>query len=131
MGLIILCNENRSEFSLGIKPRVPVPVLVDEGDVHIETNDILLHLEEKYPEPLLIPEGRRDEIAGLLEFEDELHLDLRTLNFRALFVPPGPPKGQKDYREIRESRFGTVRGEPDKRKAREVRFWKNCASRGR
>src|SRR5688500_4287855 len=38
-------NENLSEFFLGINPRGLVPVLVDDGEVHIESNDILAHIE--------------------------------------------------------------------------------------
>jgi len=32
-----------------------VPVLVDDGDVHIESNDIISYLEKKFPEPRPIP----------------------------------------------------------------------------
>ena len=48
-------NENMSPWYLGINPRGLVPVLVDDGAVHIESNDIITYLEAKFPEPRLIP----------------------------------------------------------------------------
>jgi len=48
-------NENLSAYFLGVNPRGLVPVLIDDGDVHIESNDILLYLEKKAPQPSLIP----------------------------------------------------------------------------
>ena len=77
---------------LGINPRGLVPVLVHDGAVHIESNDIIQYLEQKFPTPRLIPAGHETEVAALLKHEDDLHLDLRTLSFRFVFAPPGPPK---------------------------------------
>ena len=42
-------KENFSEYFQGITPRSLVPVLVDDGEVHIESNDILEYLDEKFP----------------------------------------------------------------------------------
>lgn len=42
----LMTNENLSEWFLGINPRGLVPVLVHDGAVHIESNDILTYLEE-------------------------------------------------------------------------------------
>ena len=50
--------ENTTAWFQGINPRGLVPVLVLDGEVHIESNDILQLLEERYPEPELIPKGR-------------------------------------------------------------------------
>ena len=85
-------NENMQPWFLGINPRGLVPVLVDDGAVHIESNDIIQYLEKKFPAPKLIPAGHENEVAALLKHEDDLHLDLRTLSFRFVFAPPGPPK---------------------------------------
>ena len=46
----------------------------------------------RFPTPKLIPAGHENEVAALLKHEDDLHLDLRTLSFRFVFAPPGPPK---------------------------------------
>ena len=84
-------NENFQPWFLGINPRGLVPVLVHDGAVHIESNDIIQYLEQKFPTPKLIPAGHENEIAALLRHEDDLHLDLRTLSFRFVFNPLGLP----------------------------------------
>jgi glutathione S-transferase len=48
-------GELRTPWYLGINPRGLVPVLIHDGDVIIESNDILTHLEACFPEPKLIP----------------------------------------------------------------------------
>jgi len=72
-------NENMQPWFLGINPRGLVPVLVHDGAVQIESNDIIQYLEERFPAPRLIPAGHENEVAALLKHEDDLHLDLRTL----------------------------------------------------
>jgi len=83
--------ENMQPWFLGINPRGLVPVLVHDGAVHIESNDIIQYLERTFPTPRLIPAGHDNEVAALLKHEDDLHLDLRTLSFRFVFNPSGPP----------------------------------------
>jgi glutathione S-transferase len=83
----LFTNENLGEWFLGINPRGLVPVLVHDGAVHIESNDIITYLEKKFPQPKLIPAGSENEMAALLRHEDDLHLDLRTLSFRFVFAP--------------------------------------------
>src|SRR4051812_45198385 len=85
-------NENFRPYFLGINPRGLVPVLVHDGAVHIESNDIITYLEKVFPSPALIPKGHENEVAKLLHHEDDLHLDLRTLSFRFFFERPGSPK---------------------------------------
>src|ERR1700738_4011990 len=72
-------NENMQPWFLGINPRGLVPVLVHDGAVHIESNDIIQYLEERFPTPRLIPAGYENEVVSLLKHEDALHLHLRTL----------------------------------------------------
>jgi len=88
----LFTNENFAPWFLGINPRGLVPVLVHDGAVHIESNDIIQYLEKTFPAPKLVPAGYENEVAALLKHEDDLHLDLRTLSFRFVFAPPGPPK---------------------------------------
>ena len=59
-------NENMQPWFLGINPRGLVPVLVHDGAVHIESNDIIQYLEERFPTPRLIPAGHENEVAALL-----------------------------------------------------------------
>ena len=44
-------NENFQPWFLGINPRGLVPVLVDDGAVHIESNDIIQYLERNFQRP--------------------------------------------------------------------------------
>ena len=125
----IAANENISEYFLGINPRGLVPVLVDDGDVHIESNDIILHIEDRFPEPGLIPLANRDSVEDLLRHEDDLHTDIRNVTFRFLFEPPVSPKTDEDLE--RYGRFGsaTINGQADLQKAREISFWKSYGER--
>jgi len=119
----IVHNENTSEYFLGINPRGLVPVLIDDGEVHIESNDIILHLEEKHPFPPLLPANLGADIAALLRHEDELHLDLRNITFHYLFVPPISPKSTAVLARYKRLGAGTVHGLHDEQKAKEIAFW--------
>lgn len=48
-------KEQVTEEYFSINPKGVVPTLVDDGRVVIESNDILLYLEEKYPSPGFTP----------------------------------------------------------------------------
>src|ERR1700685_3761872 len=122
--------ENMQPWFLGINPRGLVPVLVHDGAVHIESNDIIQYLERKFPTPRLIPAGHENEVAALLKHEDSLHLDLRTLSFRFVFAPPGPPKPAAALESYLANGAGTVRGEKDHEKEFQIEFWRRAAEDG-
>lgn len=126
----VMHGENFEDWFMGINPRGLVPVLVDDGAVHIESNDILLHLEEKFPLPQLIPDGNKARMAELLRHEDELHLDLRTLTVRFLFVGKDPPKRPGALEQYRKAGSGTVQGRQDAEKAVQIDFWESVAREG-
>src|SRR5260370_15389236 len=73
-------NENMQPWFLGINPRGLVPVLVHDGAVHIESNDIIQYLEKEFPAPMLIPAGHDKEVSALLNHKHHLHSDLRILS---------------------------------------------------
>ncbi len=123
-------NENFQPWFLGINPRGLVPVLIHDGAVHIESNDIIAHLEQTFPTPKLIPAGYENEIAALLKHEDDLHLDLRTLSFRFVFAPPGPPKSSDALKSYAANGSGTVRGTIDRDKQIQIEFWERAAKEG-
>jgi glutathione S-transferase len=123
-------NENMQPWFLGINPRGLVPVLVHDGAVHIESNDIIQHLEKKFPVPRLIPTGHEREVAALLKHEDDLHLDLRTLSFRFVFAPPGPPKPAAALESYIANGTGTVQGAKDHEKQVQIEFWQRAAREG-
>ena len=116
--------ENYSEWFLGINPRGLVPVLVDDGKVIIESNDILIYLEAKFPEPELIPAASDEEARQLLEQEDALHHDIRAISFRYAF--PGVSGRSEELMEnYRNFGSGTVGGKPDPQKDVETKFHQN------
>ncbi|MGB6653286.1 MAG: glutathione S-transferase family protein [Xanthobacteraceae bacterium] len=123
-------NENFQPWFLGINPRGLVPVLVDDGAVHIESNDIIQYLEKKFPTHKLIPAGHENEVAALLKHEDDLHLDLRTLSFRFVFAPPGPPKPAGALESYKANGAGTVQGLKDREKEIQIEFWERAAKEG-
>jgi glutathione S-transferase len=123
-------NANFTPWFLGINPRGLVPVLVHDGAVHIESNDIIQHLEKTFPTPKLIPAGHENEVAALLKHEDDLHLDLRTLSFRFVFAPPGPPKSVEALQNYAANGTGTVQGLKDHEKQVQIEFWERAAKEG-
>lgn len=79
----------RTPYFLGINPRGLVPVLVHDGTVIIESNDILAHLLASFPSPQLVPEdpGEAQQVQAILDMQDEYHLDIRALTFSNRFAP--------------------------------------------
>jgi glutathione S-transferase len=126
----LFTNENFSPWFLGINPRGLVPVLVHDGTVHIESNDIIQYLEKTFPTPKLIPSGHENEVAALLKHEDDLHLDLRTLSFRFVFAPPGPPKTPESLKSYATNGSGTVQGGKDRDRDIQIEFWERAAREG-
>jgi len=126
----IAAKQNLSPWFLGINPRGLVPVLVDDGHVHIESNDILLYLEDQFPDPALMPRDQRNTIAEMLTFEDDLHLDLRALSARVFFTPDQPPKTDEDLKRYKNTGSGTVQGKKDRHIEREANFWSDFARQG-
>lgn len=123
-------NENFHPWFLGINPRGLVPVLIHDGTVHIESNDIITYLEKTFPVPRLIPPGHEDGVAKLLKHEDDLHLDLRTLSFRFVFAPSGPPKPAEALRSYAANGAGTVNGVLDREKQNQIEYWERAAKVG-
>ncbi|MEM7568328.1 MAG: glutathione S-transferase family protein [Pseudomonadota bacterium] len=122
-------GENHSDWYLGINPRGLVPVLVDDGTVIIESNDILLYLEDKYPNPKLIPSEKSAEAQALLKAEDDLHLDLRAISMRYLFGPMAV-RSEAQLEKFASAETGTVGGAPDTHKAVELKFHREAAANG-
>jgi glutathione S-transferase len=126
----LMAGENFQPWFLGINPRGLVPVLVHDGAVHIESNDIIQYVESRFPEPRLISAGHENEVDRLLQHENNLHLDLRTLSFRFVFNPPGPPKSPEMLASYKENGAGTVRGTADLDKQVQIEFWERAAEDG-
>ncbi len=107
-----------------------MPVLVWDGEVHIESNDILTLLDAAFPDPYLIPVGQEAEIAMLLQQEDDLHLDLRSLSFRFVMNRTTSNKTPEMLARYDDG-SGTDNGAPDHaRPAPEIEFYQRHASDG-
>jgi glutathione S-transferase len=120
----LLVNENLSPYFLGINPRGLIPVIVHDGAVHIESNDILLYLEQRFPAPSLAPVASAAELKALLRHEDELHLDLRLVTLRFIVDPSTPIKSPRDLERYATAGSGTVLGQRDAGLQREIAFWR-------
>ena len=119
-------KENFTEYFQGISPRSLVPVLVSDGEVHIESNDILKFIERKIPDPVLIPIEKIDEINNLLDIENELHVDIRNVTFKYLV-----PKflASKEVPKKIENK-ATLDGEEDLIDNVNRRYWEEYSKNG-
>ena len=122
-------QQNYEDWFLGINPRGLVPVLVHNGDVHIESNDIIQYLEAQFPERPLIPAAQRAEITAGLKEEDDLHLDIRAITMGFLSPKALVTKNDERLRNY-EQNDGTLQGESDPHKAVELKFWQDFAANG-
>ena len=66
-------KENISDDYFGINPNGLVPTLIDDGVVHIESNDIIDYLDETYPEPSLRA-ANNDEMMEWLHLAAAIHV---------------------------------------------------------
>ena len=123
-------GENYTEYYLGINPRGLVPTLIFNGEVYIESNDIILFADENIADVKLVPEGSKEEILSRLDSEDNLHLDLRTITMR--FTQPRGDKIRSDENLENYQTFGsgTVGGTVDANRDRELNFWKEANTNG-
>ena len=96
----LMKDEQQTDWYLGINPRGEVPVLVHDGAVHTESNDIIQYIDENFasPEKSLLPqsESERQAMQTLLDLENDLHGDLRTVTFTYLAPDLKNRAGVKD-----------------------------------
>jgi len=128
----LMTHENFTDWYLGINPRGLLPTLVHDGDVHIESNDIIRYIDETFPGPRLFPQDE-DSLAYVIrsaEIEDHLHLHLRALSFR-YSAPVEMLQKDPDALDVYErAGSGQVGGNADTNKPVEVEFWRKMAADG-
>ena len=122
----LMRHENHTPWFLGINPRGVVPILVHDGVVHIESNDIIKYVDNAFAtedNSYFFAEGstQAEEAQSLLDLEDDLHNDLRLLTIR---FGPLPIKSEADIKAQEEN------GEYDEKRAEEVRWWREKQSNG-
>jgi len=116
---------------MGINPRGLVPALVHDGNVIIESNDILEYLEHKFPEPALIPNDQADRLHAMLKQEDDLHLDIRALTMRFVFPSFLTKRPEKEIAAYETLGSGTVGGDVDPHRDVEAQFWRDMNTHGK
>lgn len=67
-------KENISEDYFGINPKGLVPVLIDNGVVHVESNEIIDYLDRNYPEPSLRSKENESEMLEWLRLAGSIHV---------------------------------------------------------
>lgn len=67
-------KENISDDYFGINPKGLVPTLVDDGVVHVESNEIIDYLDTKYPEPSLRTLDKEAEMLEWLALATSIHV---------------------------------------------------------
>ncbi len=122
-------QKNYSSWFLGINPRGLVPVLVHDGDVHVESNDILNYLEQAFPEPPLITSNMHNEVQHKLHQANEFQLDVRAITMRFIYPQMMVMKDPATL-DAYASHRGTIEGKPDLQKEEELTFWRNMAREG-
>lgn len=123
-------KEHLKPWFMGINPRGLVPVLIDNGKVIIESNDILEYLEERFPNPPLMPPQKAAETRAMLKAEDDLHFDIRALTMRFVipsFLAKRPASDIVNYEQLGT---GTVGGKVDSNRENEVKFWSDMNEHG-
>lgn len=91
-------GENASAAYQEIHPQGLVPAMVINGDLIIESIDILLEIERRFPDPALLPEdgGTRRAIEELMQRANAGHSALKLLTFEFLFShTPKPPESEQ------------------------------------
>jgi glutathione S-transferase len=116
-------RENYSDWFMGINPRGLVPVLVHDGQVIIESNDILAYLDAHWPEPALMPGDQAETLQALLDLEDELHEDMRNLTMRFMTPTALMKRSREQLEQFQAGGSGTVGGQADPKKAAELAYW--------
>ncbi len=120
---------NTEPWFLGINPRGLVPVLVHDGAVYIESNDILEYLEKTFPEPVLNPKNEHKLIIEGLKQEDDMHMDIRNLTMRFV-MPRFMMKKKPEVIQKLVDDMGTVEGQKDPHKQIEIDWWTNYNAKG-
>ena len=120
-------HKHVSPWFLGINPRGVVPVLVHDGVVHVESNDIMKYLDG-------LPSGaapffprndaERRWVRESLDLEDGMHMDLRNITMGFL-VPDALARKSPETLDAYERD-----GRPDPKRDREVAWWRDFAAQG-
>lgn len=125
----LIAQKNFDPWFLGISPRGLVPALVHNGEVHIESNDICVYLDDRFPAITLIPTEKRDAIISGLREEDNLHIDIRNITMRFFIPKQLAQKKPAALKSLQDSQ-ATIEGKTDPHKQAELKYWQAFAKQG-
>ena len=122
----LMKHENATPWFLGINPRGVVPVLVHDGVVHVESNDIITYLDERYAKPgssyfFDADDPRAAQARSWLDVEDSLHSDMRLLT-----IEFGPLRLKSERQLDAQQTSGAF----DEKRDSEVRWWRARLANG-
>lgn len=79
----------KPEF-LKLNPKGVIPVLIDDGEIYLESNNICIYLDEQYPDVSLMPDtpkGRSDVRTLAQQIDEYVHSDIAALTYAIAFRP--------------------------------------------
>ena len=85
----LAAGEHLDPQFIALNPATLVPVLVHDGRVYVESNDIIAYLDRTFPQPPLLPdaEGDRERVLELAARSAKVQSALKLLSYEFLFKP--------------------------------------------
>ena len=120
-------QQHVTSWFLRINPRGVVPVLVHDGDIHVESNDIMEYVDALPSErAAFFPKTSeaRAYVREELAFQSSLRLGTRALTVKYM---PGEGRFIKDRQALDDYRKN---GKPDLNRDMEIAWWQSAADNG-
>lgn len=120
-------SEHTTSWFLGINPRGVVPVLVHDGVVHVESNDIMEYVDRlRSARASFFPKdpAQRAMVREELAFQSSLRLATRALTLKFMPLQAEYPKNSKALDDYRNN------GSPDLSRDMEIAWWQSTADKG-
>jgi glutathione S-transferase len=120
-------QQHVTSWFLRINPRGDVPVLVHDGDIHVDSNDIMEYVDALPSERARFfpkPAAARAYVMEELAFQSSLRLGTRALTVHYM-----PREGRfiKDRQALDDFRKN---GRPDLNRDMEIAWWQSAADKG-